>query len=103
MLRRVLLGSVLTLLVLIGSMEAQQTPATGNAQPQAKDPVDVKLQEALRERDAIIRNLLERVSELERKVNGEFTNAARIDEKPVIAESASRSEERRVGKEGRSR
>src|ERR1019366_9102681 len=89
MLRRVLLGSVFTLLVLIGTMGAQQTPATGNAQPQAKDPVDVKLQEALRERDAIIRNLLERVSELERKVNGEFTNAARIDEKPVIAESAS--------------
>lgn len=44
---------------------------------QAADPIDARinleLQQALRERDAIIRNLLERVSELEWRVNGGFT------------------------------
>ena len=88
MLRRSLLGSVLTLLVLGGAMEAQTTPATGAGQAQAKDPVDLKLQEALRERDAIIRNLLERVNELEWRVNGGFTSAAKIEERPVITGSA---------------
>jgi outer membrane putative beta-barrel porin/alpha-amylase len=88
MLRQRLLGSVLTLLVLGGAMEAQTTPAAGAAQAQVKDPVDLKLQEALRERDAIIRNLLERVNELEWRVNGGFTSAAKIDERPVITGAA---------------
>jgi hypothetical protein len=88
MLRRSWLGSVLTLLVLGGTMEAQTTPAAGAAQAQAKDPVDLKLQEALRERDAIIRNLLERVNELEWRVNGGFTSAAKIEERPAITGSA---------------
>jgi len=39
-----------------------KTPAQGLIVPTARmDPVDVKIQDALRERDAIIRNLLERV------------------------------------------
>jgi hypothetical protein len=84
MLLRRLLGGVLTLLVLVGSTEGQQAPAPGSAQAQAKDQVDLKLQDALRERDAIIRNLLERVSELERKVNGGYTSAARIEERPAL-------------------
>jgi hypothetical protein len=88
MLRQRLLTSVLTLLVLGGAMEAQTTAAAGAGQAQAKDPVDLKLQEALRERDAIIRNLLERVNELEWRVNGGFTSAAKIDERPVITGSA---------------
>jgi hypothetical protein len=88
MLRRSWLGSVLTLLVLGGAMEAQTTPAAGAAQAQAKDPVELKLQEALRERDAIIRNLLERVNELEWRVNGGFTSAAKIEERPAITGSA---------------
>jgi len=88
MLRRSWLGSVLTLLALGGAMEAQTTPAAGAAQAQAKDPVELKLQEALRERDAIIRNLLERVNELEWRVNGGFTSAAKIDERPAITGSA---------------
>jgi hypothetical protein len=88
MLRRSWLGSVLTLLVLGGAMEAQTAPATGAGPAQAKDPVDLKLQEALRERDAIIRNLLERVNELEWRVNGGFTSAAKIDERPAITGSA---------------
>jgi hypothetical protein len=48
----------------------------------------LKLQEALRERDAIIRNLLERVNELEWRVNGGFTSAAKLDERPVITGAA---------------
>ena len=88
MLRQRLLASVLTLLVLGGAMEAQKTPAAGSVPTQSKDPIDVKLQDALRERDAIIRNLLERVNELEWRVNGGFTSAAKLDERPVITGSA---------------
>jgi hypothetical protein len=83
--------SSLVLLACAGSMAAQTAPA-GAAQAQGKDPVDVKLQEALRERDAIIRNLLERVSELEWRVNGGFTSPAKLDERPVLTPaSASRA------------
>jgi hypothetical protein len=88
MLRQRLLASVLTLLVLGRAMEAQKTPTAGGGQTQSKDPIDVKLQDALRERDAIIRNLLERVNELEWRVNGGFTSAAKLDERPVITGSA---------------
>src|SRR3981081_2368672 len=88
MLRQRFLGSVLIVLVFGGAMEAQTAPAAGAAQAQVKDPADLKLQEALRERDAIIRNLLERVNELEWRVNGGFTSAAKIDERPAITGSA---------------
>src|ERR1700716_2617406 len=67
--RRILIQSSLMLLVSVGAMKAQTAKAAGAAQVQPKDAIDVKLQDALRERDAIIRNLLERVSELERKLN----------------------------------
>ncbi len=75
--------------VLVGSMQAQTTaPATpavpGVPRPQTRDPIDIKLQEALRERDAIIRNLLQRVSDLERRLNGESAAAIPKEEsKPV--------------------
>lgn len=88
MLRQRLLGSVLIVLVFGRAMKAQTAPVPGAPQPQAADPVDLKLQQALRERDAIIRNLLERVNELEWRVNGGFTSAAKIDERPVITGSA---------------
>jgi hypothetical protein len=88
MLRQRFLGSVLMLLVFGGTMDAQTASAGGGAAQQVKDPVDMKLQDALRERDAIIRNLLERVSELEWRVNGGFTTAAKADERPVITGSA---------------
>jgi hypothetical protein len=88
MLRQRFLGSVLIVLLFGGAMEAQTPSAAGAAQAQAKDPVELKLQEALRERDAIIRNLLERVNELEWRVNGGFTSAAKIDERPAITGSA---------------
>src|ERR1700733_10291226 len=84
-------GSVVMLLAWSGAMEAQTAPAArppAQAPAQAKDPIDVKLQDALRERDAIIRNLLERVNELEWRVNGGFTSAAKLDERPVITGSA---------------
>ncbi len=86
--RERLLGGVLILLVFGGTMDAQTASAGGGAAQQVKDPVDMKMQEALRERDAIIRNLLERVSELEWRVNGGFTSAAKADERPVITGAA---------------
>jgi hypothetical protein len=87
MLLRLFWGTVLMVLVFGRAMEAQTAPAAGTAQTQVKDPVDLKLQEALRERDAIIRNLLERVDELERKVNGGLTSATKANEKPLITDS----------------
>jgi hypothetical protein len=92
MLRRRLSGSILVLFVWLlvcgGATEAQTNAPGRAAQTPSKDPVDVKLQEALRERDAIIRNLLERVDELEWRVNGGFTSAAKLDERPVITGAA---------------
>jgi len=99
MLRRRVLSAVVMLLASAGSLPAQTTSAKGQPQTQevakatttAKDSVDLKLQEALRERDAIIRNLLERVSELEWRVNGGFTTSAKVDERPALpAASTSR-------------
>ena len=67
-------------LLCAGQLAAQAVspaPATANPPngpaPQQRPTVEGKvqqLQQDLRERDAIIRNLLERVSELEKKVNG---------------------------------
>src|ERR1700678_2901876 len=88
MLRQRFLGSVLMLLVFGGTMDAQTASAGSGAAQQVKYLVDMKLQEALRERDAIIRNLLERVDELEWRVNGGFTSAAKLDERPVITGAA---------------
>jgi hypothetical protein len=92
MLRRRLSGSIFVILVWLlvcGGVVEAQTSAPGRAvQAPSKDPVDLKLQEALRERDAIIRNLLERVDELEWRVNGGFTSAAKLDERPVITGAA---------------
>jgi hypothetical protein len=75
MLERGLLASLL-FLVGIQGLSAQtvsapaKSPAQGLIVPTARmDPVDVKIQDALRERDAIIRNLLERVQELEDRLN----------------------------------
>src|SRR5215467_3404269 len=85
---RLLLGCVLVVLMSGGVIKAQTPQPNGSVQSYAKDPVDLKLQEALRERDAIIRNLLERVNELEWRVNGGFTSAAKLDERPVITGSA---------------
>jgi hypothetical protein len=98
MLLGTLLRSALALLILTGSIAAQTTtPAAGTPSPQPRDPVDVKLQEALRERDAIIRNLLERVSELEWRLNGGFTTPAKVEERPVLTPaSASAASANRV-------
>nr|WP_158793248.1 transporter [Granulicella sp. L60] len=81
------------MLTCAGTLLAQTTPVKEQPQNQqiaqakvaapSKDPIDLKLQDALRERDAIIRNLLERVSELELRVNGGATSA-KLDERPVL-------------------
>jgi hypothetical protein len=84
------------LLTAAGPLPAQTTPAKVPAQTQGaakaaaptKDPVDLKLQDALRERDAIIRNLLERVNELEWRVNGGFTTPAKVEERPSLPASS---------------
>lgn len=98
MLRRRVLSVIVVLLASTGSLLAQ-TSANGQPQTQeiakattaARDPVDLKLQEALRERDAIIRNLLERVNELEWRMNGGFTTPAKVVERPTLpAASTSR-------------
>jgi len=88
MLRRRLLGigSILMLLAWCGDMQAQTAPGAGATQ--AQTPTDLQLQAALRERDAIIRNLLERVSELEWRMNGGFTSPAKLEERPVITGAA---------------
>lgn len=73
-----------TVVLLAASLSAQTQSATSSpnpANPAAQtehptqlrsaqaDVVDIKIQQALRERDAIIRNLLERVQELESRLN----------------------------------
>jgi hypothetical protein len=88
--------SSFTLVLLAGSVAAQTpTAATAGAQPvQAKDALDnkieLRLQEALRERDAIIRNLLGRVAELEWRLNGGFTSPpGALATKPVSTAASS--------------
>ncbi|WP_130418849.1 transporter [Edaphobacter modestus] len=96
--------------VLVGSATASQaqehqaSPAPPQLQtrpPQTNQPlspqdslltaVNQRLNDALRERDAIIRNLLERVGELEWRVNGGFTTSPKelIAAKPVSVSSSS--------------
>jgi outer membrane putative beta-barrel porin/alpha-amylase len=94
MLRRRVLPGIVVLMAAAGS--AQTTPTKVSPQTQevakaaapTKDPVDLKLQDALRERDAIIRNLLERVNELEWRVNGGFTTPAKVEERPPLPASS---------------
>jgi hypothetical protein len=95
--------------VLVGSATASQAqehpapPATPQLQtrpPQTNPPlspqdsllmaVNQRLNDALRERDAIIRNLLERVGELEWRVNGGFTTSPKeLIARPVSVSSSS--------------
>jgi len=96
LLRRFLPGIVLVA-VGAGPLLAQTAPTKGQSQPQevakattpGKDPTELKLQEALRERDAIIRNLLERMNELEWRVNGGYTTPPRADERPTLPAASS--------------
>ena len=102
MLHRVLLGSVV-LLCGIPAVFAQTTTTPPSPQgqrlvvpPARQDPVDAKIQDALRERDAIIRNLLERVQELETRLNdanvgtASRANAVVAPAQPVAAAAVSR-------------
>jgi len=72
---------------------AQSTAANASSPPgsvpaASRDPVDVKVQEAMRERDAIIRNLLERVQELENRLNGVTAAAANVSTPVKPADSS---------------
>lgn len=79
---------------------AQVQTLQARPQPAAQDPMSVainqRLQDALRERDAIIRNLLERVQELEWRVNGGFTTSPK-DMLAINPASASAPTATRVG------
>ncbi len=52
------------------SVASTARDATALTPPPVRDPVELRVAEALRTRDAIIRNLLERVQELENRLNG---------------------------------
>jgi hypothetical protein len=91
MLRRILIQSSLMLVISVGAMKAQTATAAGATQAQPKDAIDVKLQDALRERDAIIRNLLERVSQLERRLNIGDTTPSKTEENQVPTPSSASS------------
>lgn len=82
MLRRTLLP---TSIFLLGSLTLPAQSPTPAPAPHNlvvptpnRDPVDIKVQEAMRERDAIIRNLLERVQELENRLNATNGSVAGI-------------------------
>ncbi|WP_260704856.1 transporter [Edaphobacter flagellatus] len=78
------------------SRDAAQTASPQQVPALLQDPMNAainqRLQDALRERDAIIRNLLERVQELEWRVNGGFTTAPKdVALKPTAAHSGTAS------------
>jgi hypothetical protein len=70
--------------------QPQQANAPLSAQESLLQAVNQRLNDSLRERDAIIRNLLERVAELEWRVNGGFTTSPKdlVTAKPVSSSSS---------------
>jgi hypothetical protein len=66
----------------------QRAPQLNSVQ---QDPVDAKIQQALRERDAIIRNLLERVQELENRLNENSVAASERSGAPISTPPPARS------------
>jgi len=80
--RPMFLGVMLVIGTLCSNAQTGAAPANPAVRRNAvvqtprEDPVDVKIQQALRERDAIIRNLLERVQELENRLNVASVEAA---------------------------
>ena len=98
MLRRPLLWSLVFLFEIQGGIAQTTTtpssPLTQRVPTVSQDPVDIKIQLALRERDAIIRNLLERVQELEARLNPANVDVAHssasLKSTQVAAPSASR-------------
>ena len=60
------------------SLAAQTAPAPEAAANDRTEARFQQLQQALRERDAVIRNLLERVSELEKKTNVSAASGADV-------------------------
>jgi len=70
--------------------QPQQANAPLSQQESLLQAVNQRLNDSLRERDAIIRNLLERVAELEWRVNGGFTTSPKdlVTAKPVSSSSS---------------
>lgn len=108
MLRRMLLVSVLcfSAATSLSAQTAQNSTVAANPPAQrhsltgapAREPLDPRIEQALRERDAIIRNLLERVQQLEDRLNLVNTSTsagarvARIAETTAPAPAPSRVE-----------
>lgn len=98
MLRRPLLCSLVLLFGIHGGVAQTTTtpssPLSQRVPVVSQDPLDIKIQVALRERDAIIRNLLERVQELETRLNAANVDVAQssasIKSTQVAAPSPSR-------------
>jgi hypothetical protein len=91
MLRQVLsLGSIVFLATLSVSAQTSSAPASNpSAQrrsmtaPPVREPLDPRIEQALRERDAIIRNLLERVQQLEDRLNAVNTSSSSSSSSPA--------------------
>lgn len=109
MLRRMLLVSILCFsgAVSLSAQTAQNSTVAADNPPAqrrsltgtpAREPLDPRIEQALRERDAIIRNLLERVQQLEDRLNVMTTSTsagariARIAETTAPAPAPSRVE-----------
>ena len=78
------------------SASTQTSTVATNTRTPSADPFDIKLQNALRERDAIIRNLLERVSELESRLNGGPATPSKAVESTAAVDAAASSSRRPV-------
>lgn len=102
MLRQMLaLGSILCCSALPVSAQSSSAPASNVTAPRrsftspsVREPLDPRIEQALRERDAIIRNLLERVQQLEDRLNainassGTPAHVARIAETTAAPSSS---------------
>jgi hypothetical protein len=100
-----LLGSIVLLAALSLSAQTSSAPVAASpsqhrspATPAVREPLDPRIEQALRERDAIIRNLLERVQQLEDRLNainaspGSPAHVTRVAETTAPGPSASKVE-----------
>lgn len=96
MLRKILfLGSIVWFTSLSVSAQTSAAPASNPPAPRhqltgtpVREPLDPRIEQALRERDAIIRNLLERVQQLEDRLNAMNTSSSTPAHVARIADTA---------------
>lgn len=104
MLRQILLlGSILCCGTLSVSAQSSSAPASNSTAPRhsltappAREPLDPRIEQALRERDAIIRNLLERVQQLEDRLNAVNASSSAAAHVARIAETTTAPSSARV-------